>query len=100
MLSSGGTLQTHHTFDVIYIAIGYLLSYPGPTVFLISCGCKYSVSLPHDALGWSEVSVIGTFSEIIFFCLCISRIWIIKLNICKIYLTYLLFKMISNCLFV
>ena len=69
-------------------------------VFLISRGCKNLVSKPHNAFGWSAVSVIVTFSEIIIFCLCISRIWIIKLNICKINLTYHLFKMINNCLFV
>ena len=32
MLLSGSTLQTHFKFDFDYIAMRYLLSYPGPYV--------------------------------------------------------------------
>ena len=34
--------------------------------FLISCDCKCSVALPHDAVGWSAVCVCGDHTHLLF----------------------------------
>ena len=52
-------LSVLSSFAVILLRKREIVSCFTFIVFMLSCGCLCSVSLPHDSMGWSAVSDCG-----------------------------------------
>ena len=46
-------------FNFVIILMGKRVGYFTLNIFLVACGCKCSLALPRDAVGWSEVYGCG-----------------------------------------